>query len=153
MIRSALRCLIGVVLVAGTYWNISIFTFNTLRDLAPREMEYLEIQENRCGGIRDRLLELGYVGNIGFITTRDLKGDPPSPEDDRKWSMAQYIFLPHILVRNNRTLAGIVIPNADPPFVIGDFSGDEPIPTLPTRLVTLYDDGNGLVLFQTKTTQ
>src|SRR5688572_2496542 len=104
-------------------------------------MEYVEVQENRYRGIRDQLLVLRYAGNIGFITTRDLKADVPSPEDDQKWSLAQYILLPHILVRNNRTLAGIVIANADPPFVIGDFSGDEPMPTIPPRLVKLYDAG------------
>src|SRR5258705_1292840 len=123
MIRSILLSLVSAILVLSSYWNIFTFSIESLRNLAPRETEDLFIQEDRFRGIREHLIALQNRDTpIAFVTTRDLRAETPKPEDDVRWSQAQYVMFPWLLVRNKKTVGGAFVPNTDPPLVIGDFS-------------------------------
>jgi len=149
--RRASQFLFGLILVFGTFWNISVFTVETLKNLTPREADELSIQENRFKPIRERLISLTYSGKLEFVTTQDLRSEATKPEDGLRWSQAQYVMLPWVLVRKSQTVGGIEVHGADLPFVIGDFPIDKPLPNFPPYLSKLFDTGNGLILFKRNT--
>jgi hypothetical protein len=149
MIRSILLWLTGAVLVGISYWNIWTFDRSTA-DFPPRNSETEVVaQSARYEDIRNRLLALGYrTGTIGFITNRDLKSQQNTDEDGKRWSQAQFILVPWILLRGKRSVSGYEV-KTDAPFVIGDFWDGTPA-GFPPELVKLHESGDGLMLFRRK---
>jgi hypothetical protein len=148
MIRIALRWIIGSVLIAMICGNV--WTFNQdVASLPLRSSDDVVAQEMRYSGIREKLIEFHYRGGeIRYTSTRDLKGEPPTPDDDKNWDQAQYVMVPWILVRNNRSVSNVEV-HPTTPFVIADFSEGE-LDELPKELVKLYENSDGkLALFRT----
>ena len=138
MIRRALRLLAGAILVAGTYWNVWLFTRSATK-LPPRVSNGTVLLENRFQGIRDRLAELGYrSGRIALITATDLRSEPRTGREDVMAYQAQYAVAPLIVVRDA----------AETPFVIGDFVDEPSLPEIPAFLIKIYDSGKGVILFR-----
>jgi len=142
-----LRFLAGTILAICAYWNVWTFD-NRVANLPARDSDVLVVQEARYKPIRQKLAELGYgSGNIAFLTNRGLRSESTLGEDDQRWTQAQYVMVPWILLRNTRSVSDVEIANAAPPYVIGDFWDGVP-PEFPKGLLKLYDAGGGLILFR-----
>jgi hypothetical protein len=85
-------------------------------------------------------------GPIRFVTNRDLQSKPTTVEDDKNWSLGQYVMVPWILFRNGRAVSGHREPE-DPRIVIADF-WDGPPSEEPEGLTKIFDSGTGLVLYR-----
>ena len=147
MIRSRLLCLITGFLVVTTFWNIWIFDKRAVA--VPRLGDEVVAQEGRYTDLRLRLLEAGFrSGYVGFITNRDLRSEPTTPEDDKRWLQAQFVLIPWIVLHGSRSVSGPMV-KAPTPFVIGDFWDGSPT-DIPPGLIKLHESEDGLTLFKRK---
>lgn len=134
--RPTLTFIASAALVACAYWNLVSF-FSASLDLPPRAADELVVREARMAGIRMNLLSLGYTGEIGFVTNSSLRGQPPSPDDEKRWGQSQYVMIPWVMVRGR----------LDTEFVLADFWDGPPVSPM-TGLSPFYDAGSGLILFR-----
>lgn len=155
MTRRTLQIFTSLVVVFCAYWNMWTYE-KSVASLPDRNSDELVVQEDRYRPIQQMLIEARYrSGPIGFVTNRDLKPGPNRAnreEDGNRWSQAQYVMVPWILLRNGRAVSGVTIPDTTPPFVIGDFWDAEPS-DIPDDLVKVYDSGARLVLFRRRPPQ
>ena len=146
VIRSSLLWLSTAVLVIVTYWNILIFD-KSASDLPPRNTSDVVVQEFRYEPIREILADTEYrTGMIAFITNRDLKLEKSTLQDDLRWSQAQFMLVPWVLLRDMRSVSGYST-KAATQFVIGDFWDGAPA-EFPPDLVKVYESADGLILFR-----
>ena|SRR5690349_16467971 len=147
MIRSILLCFTSAFLVITAFWNIWIFNRRSI-ELA-RSTDEVVTQETRYTDLRLRLLAAGYrSGNVGFITNHDLRSEPSTVEDEKRWVQAQFVLLPWIVLRGSRSVSGLTVKETTP-YVIGDFWDGFPSDT-PPGLVKLHQSEDGLTLFRRK---
>jgi hypothetical protein len=139
-VRSALKFVAAATVAVIAYWNV-LTVFRTSIYLPPRESEEIVMLEKRLEPIRENLLSIDYRGEIALITNRVLAGLPPNADDDKRWAQFQYVLIPWVLARDKRNT----------PVVLADFSDGPPTVAL-EGLSTIYDDGNGLILFRTNHT-
>ena len=140
MVRSRLRLVIAIVLVASAFGNIWRFHEN-LAALPPRGSDGRVVWENRLRGIREALIAAHYVGgDIGFMPAGILKGRPRTPQEDVNWVLARYAMIPLNLRQDT----------LDAPFVIEDFSGSQGAAEIPPGFAALYNAQDGLILLQRK---
>ena len=140
-----MRHLFGAALIVCTFWNLWTFTRN-VAELPPRNSDDLVVQHDRYRGIRDALLRSGSAkGYVGFVTNRTLQSKPETSDDGKRWSQAQYVMVPWILISQERAV-GHGASDANPSLLIGDFWDGQP-DTIPPNLVPLYDSGKGVILF------
>jgi hypothetical protein len=145
--RIVLESLTAILVLACAVWNIWNYGRNADR-LEPRETEDVNVQEADYLPIRELLSARYYDGPVGLINNRILAGLPSSPSDGGRMAQAQYVMIPRILVLQGRSVGGIAIPDAQLPFVIGDF-WDAPPDKTPPDLVEIYR-GERIFLFERK---
>src|SRR5947207_13848621 len=147
VIRSSLLWLTSALLVVISYWNIWGFG-RYIALLADRHsQDEVVFQSARYESIRNELLKAGYrSGTVGFITNRDMRSEQRTVEDGFRWSQAQFILLPWIVVHGNRSVSGSEIKSSTP-FVIGDFWDGVPSGS-PPGLVEIFKSEDGLTLFK-----
>ena len=138
--------------VGASLWNIWILNRHVMNEIPPRVSDDLVVRESLYKPIRQLLNDVGYLrGPIGFVTEKDLKSEPSTEEDIKEWGEAQYTMVPWVVLRDNRGVSGRDFPNAETPFVIGDFlNGEEPADLIPKNLLKFYDSGGGLILYRSK---
>src|SRR5947207_10280043 len=147
VIRSSLLWLSSALLVVISYWNIWSFAEFVPTLPARNSQNQLIVQSARYESIRNELLKAGYrSGTVGFITNRDMRSEQSTDEDGFRWSQAQFILLPWIVVHGNRSVSGSEIKSSTP-FVIGDFWDGVPSGS-PPGLVEIFKSEDGLTLFK-----
>jgi hypothetical protein len=145
-IRRLIEGLVCAALVYIAYWNILGYG-KVVADLPRSDIDDVVKMENRYQGIRATLIQMKYrSGPIRFVTNRDLQSKPTTVEDDKNWSLGQYVMVPWILFRNGRAVSGHREPE-DPRIVIADF-WDGPPSEEPEGLTKIFDSGTGLVLYR-----
>lgn len=146
MFRSILRSLLTVILVALAYWNIWQWTRH-VSDLRPRSADENVVSEERYRGLRQALTDLKFPkGPISFVTNRELTAEPPTEEDNLRWSLAQYVLTPWLILRNGLSVSNRSVKEPIP-LVIADFWDGESAP-IPPDFQELYNSGNGVILFR-----
>ncbi len=126
-----------VGLIAIAFWNIQAYT-RTVLTLPEREVNATVYWEKAWDPIHLELDRIGYrIGDLGYITSRSLRGEPMSEAEDIRRAALYFVVIPLNLLPNRM----------DTPFVLADFSKEKP-PQLPPYLVQVYDPGNGLVLLR-----
>ena len=137
MKRSALKSAVQIGLIAVACWNVQAFTSMVLK-LPSRGVYDVVGWEKAWEPIHVWLQSVGYdLGDIGYVTARSLRGEPPSEIETAHRVELYYVVIP-LNLRQNRS---------DTPYVLGDFTFGRPT-ELPTGLVEVYDPGNGLVLLE-----
>jgi len=150
MIRSVLLWLTSAFLVVTTFWNIWIFD-KRFAEMPPSSDEVVA-QEIRYTDLRLRLLAAGYRGGyVGFITNRDVRSEPNTFEENKRWVQAQFVLLPWIVLHDSHTVPGPPV-KAATPFVIGDFWDGFP-QNVPPGLIKLHESDDGLTLFKRKSSE
>src|SRR5262245_21582005 len=138
MMRSAVKLIVLIALVAVACWNIGVSTCFILR-LPPREVNEVEAWQKEWEPIQTRLIREGYgIGDVGYITARSLRGEEPSEREIVERTLLYYAAIPLNLVRNKM----------NSPFILANFKDEKPI-HMPPGLAVVYDSGHGLVLFKT----
>jgi len=74
---------------------------------------------------------------------RSLKGEPVNVRDNEHWARFRYASIPLNLVQDFKSV----------PYLIGDFTGGDPVPETIEGFVKLKDPGEGLVLYKRKADQ
>jgi hypothetical protein len=136
--KPTIQIVARTIVVAVAFWNIWAFTLTVLR-LPPREVTNVVGWEKRWEPIRDELIRSKYrTGDLGYVTARGLRGEPVTDAEFNNRAELYYVVIPLNLIQNT----------IDTPFVLGDFTFNEPMPELPDGVVKVFDPGNGLVLFR-----
>ena len=137
MKRSALKSAVQIGLIAVACWNVVAFTSMVLK-LPSRGVHHIVGWEKAWEPIHLWLKGVGYdVGDIGYVTARSLRGEPPSEIENVNRAELYYVVIPLNLVQNR----------SDTPYVLGDFTAGRPT-ELPPNLVEISEPGNGLVLLR-----
>jgi hypothetical protein len=135
------RWIAGSIVVVGTCWNFWDAS-TSFGGLLPRDADELVVAERRFLPIRFALWDQGYLrGDVEYATARVLGGAAPGPQDTTHWPKFRYAAVPFNLAPGIKTA----------PYVVGDFTGGEPVLESPEGLTKLYDRGDGLVLYKRKT--
>jgi hypothetical protein len=126
------------VLVASTFWNLRSFSSSVSR-LPARESEPVVEWEDKFLRIHFALIRENYhKGKIEYATARSFRGEPKTENDDTRSYHLRYVTIPLILAPDS----------PDAPYVIGDFTGGDPVPDTPEGLKMILDPGNGLILYK-----
>jgi hypothetical protein len=138
MKRSIPQSVSRAIVVAVAVWNIWMFTLFVMQ-VPPRDLNRTVVWEKRFEPIREVLHSARYrMGDLGYVTARGLRGEPVSDAEFINRAELYYVVIPWNLIQNT----------VDAPYVIGDFTFNEPTPELPQGLVKVFDPGNGLILFR-----
>ena len=150
-IRKFLETGITVVIVLIAFWNIFFVSLTAIR-MPAREAEDVTVLEGDYAPVRQILIDRGYRdGPVDIINPRVLKGEPNVPGDDGRWSQAQYVMVPWVLVGSGGTGVNYVrYPSGagTAPFVVGDFWDAAP-EKIPPDLIKLHQ-GPRIWLFERK---
>jgi hypothetical protein len=109
--------------------------------LPPREAGEIETYERLFTPIRFALFKEGYDGktgrDFGYVSVRSAIGKAPDMRDDVRRAQLRYVAIPFSLVPDNQSV----------PYVVGDYTGGDPVPESLEGFVKLYQ-GDGLVLYK-----
>jgi hypothetical protein len=130
MIRSVLRPVALFTLIAVACWNLGAFTTEVLKRPS-REVSNVVNWEKAWKPIHTQLNIAGYeIGELGYVTARSLRGEPPSEDEINRRIELGYVVIPWHLVHNK----------IDAAFIVADFSVEKPA-QLPPGLTPFYDPG------------
>ena len=134
------RWFAGGIVVVSTCWNFWDAS-TSFGGLPPRDADELVVAERRFVPIRFALWDQGDLrGDLEYATARVLGGAAPGAQDTTHWPKFRYAAVPFNLAPGIKTA----------PYVVGDFTGGEPVRESPEGLIKLYDRGDGLVLYKRK---
>jgi hypothetical protein len=137
LLKSA-RIAAGFVVVWSTFANFLNLSMS-FGGTPPRKESDLEIYEALFLPIRFALIREGYEGrNLGYVSVRSDIGKPLDLRDAVRWSKLRYVAIPFILLPDPRGAT----------YLIGDYTGDDPVPESLEGFVKIYDKGSGLVLYK-----
>jgi len=135
--RSKLRYLVGVVLVACACVNIGQFS-RYVSNIPPRQSDDRIIWEQRLTGIREALRKAGFnSGNIGYMPAGVLQGRARTDREDVDWVQVRYAMIPLNVLQDT----------LDAPYVVAESSSGL------EGFTTVYEARNGWVLLQRKSRQ
>jgi hypothetical protein len=132
------RIAAGFVVVWSTFANFLNLSLS-FGGTPSRKENDLEINEALFLPIRNELFGEGQVGgNLGYVSVRSVIGKPVDLRDAVRWSKLRYVAIPFILLPDPQGAT----------YLIGDYTGDDPVPESLEGFVKMYDKGSGLVLYK-----
>jgi hypothetical protein len=138
LLWKGVRIIAGIVVVwslVANFLNLSM----SFSGLPPREKEEIVIYEKLFAPIRFALFTEGYDGrNLGYVSARSGPDKPGDPLDDVRRGKLRYVAIPLILLPDPQGM----------PYLIGDYTGGDPIPESLEGFVKIHDDHSGLVLYK-----
>jgi hypothetical protein len=143
MNRSILQRITGFLVIAVACWNVWTLTLRVLA-FGSREENASVIFERLWTPVFFAFVRANYrIGDVGYITARTLRGEPPNDEDKYRRVGFYYAAIP----------LNVVPDKLDTPFVLADFTVSGPPDLLPQDFEKVYDSGNGLLLFKRRAAQ
>jgi hypothetical protein len=141
--RSMLQRLTGLVVVIVACWNVWALTLVAL-SYGSRESNRNVVLEKIWRPIFHEFVEAKYrLGDVGYVTARTLRGEPPTEDDVVRRVGFYYAAIP----------LNIVPDKLDSPFLLADFTLSGPPDELPEGFEKVYDSGDGLLLLKHRATQ
>ena len=138
MNRSILQRIAALILIVVACWNVWTLTLFVL-NYGPREANDNVVWERLWLSFFNEFVKADYrLGDVGYITARTLRGEPPTGDDKTRRVELYYAAIP----------LNVVPDKLDAPFVLADFALSGPPDQLPEGFEKVYDSGNGLLLLK-----